>query len=220
MIPEIIIHNSISLDNAIIGFDIDIEMHYGALLSFEPDAVLAGSETAKSGIDMFMDEIPKEEEADRIKPDYEPEDRRPVSIIVDSRGNLKGLLHIFRRMEYTKDVIVLISPNTPRDYISYLEERDYEYVMSGDEHVNLRKALEEVSSRYGIKRIASDSGGRLNGVLINEGLAGSLSLLMVPVIASGSHKKLFEHVEKQVKLELVRSGSVGNGVMHLVYRIV
>lgn len=86
MYPEVIIHNSVSLDHAVTGFDVDLGLHYGALLAFEPGAVLAGSATAKSGIEMFMDINEPEAEADRHRPEVRPDDRRPLCVIVDSRG--------------------------------------------------------------------------------------------------------------------------------------
>ncbi len=55
MYPEVVIHNSVSPDHAVRGFDVDLGMHYGALLTLEPGALLAGSATAKSGIELFMD---------------------------------------------------------------------------------------------------------------------------------------------------------------------
>jgi len=66
MSPETIIHTTVSLDNAFTGFDIDIGLHYELLLSLRPDAMLVGSATARTGIEMFMD-INRPEGPDDLK---------------------------------------------------------------------------------------------------------------------------------------------------------
>jgi len=219
MLPDVIIHNTVSLDSAILGFEIDLGLHYATLLAFEPDAILAGSATARYGIDMFLDEVPAEEEGDRIRPVPAPDDPRPVSVIVDSRGVLHGLLHIYRRIEYWKDVIVLVSAATPEDYLDYLRGRGYPVIRCGTDHVALREALERLAADYGIARVVSDSGGALNGALINEHLAGQLSLLVVPVLTGATEKYLFRSVAGPVPLSLEQSAPLEGGVVHLRYAI-
>ena len=135
MLPEVIIHNTLSLDNAFYGFDIDLGAHYGVLTRFKPDVVLAGSDTAKTGVEMFFNPVPVETDGDMKRPEPVPDDPRPVSVIVDSRGKLKGLLHIYRNLEHVRDVFILVSETTPADYLEYLEERDYPYLMCGYDHV-------------------------------------------------------------------------------------
>lgn len=219
MIPEVIIHNTVSLDSAILGFDIDLGLHYSTLLAFEPDAILVGSATARYGIDMFMDSVPPEEGSDLIRPEPEPDDPRPVSVIVDSRGLLHGLLHIYRRMEYTRDVIVLVSDATPEKYLEYLQERAYPFIRCGTEHVALPEALERLGEDFAIRRIVSDSGGGLNGALVSEHLAGQLSLLVVPVLAGVDEKKLFSSIAAPVTLNLVEATRLDGGIVHLRYTI-
>lgn len=219
MIPEIIIHNTVSLDNAILGFDIDLGLHYSTLLAFEPDAILVGSATARYGIDMFLDSVPPEEGSDLVRPEPEPDDTRPVTVIVDSRGLLHGLLHIYRRMEYTRDVIVLVSDATPEEYLDYLQERAYPFIRCGTGHVALPEALERLGKDFAIRRIVSDSGGGLNGALFSEHLAGQLSLLVVPVLAGADEKKLFSSVAAPVTLSLVEAIRLDGGIVHLLYTV-
>ncbi len=38
MLPRLVIHNSISLDGSTTGFDANLDVHYGILGSYEPDA--------------------------------------------------------------------------------------------------------------------------------------------------------------------------------------
>ncbi|NYT05368.1 MAG: RibD family protein [Methanomicrobiales archaeon] len=219
MLPGVIIHNSVSLDNAVLGFDIDLGVHYGALLAYRPDAVLAGADTALYGIEMFLESVPAEEERDFNRPPADPGDRRPLQVIVDSRGRLHDLLHVFRRSEHTKDVIVLVSDTTPASYIDYLDARSYPAIRCGSGRVDLRTALERLRRDFGVATVVTDSGGGLNGVLIEERLAGELSLLVLPVLAGNRQKKLFESVASPVNLRFVRSEPMDHGIVHLIYRI-
>jgi 2,5-diamino-6-(ribosylamino)-4(3H)-pyrimidinone 5'-phosphate reductase len=217
MYPEVIIHNSVSLDHAVRGFEVDLGLHYGALLAFEPGAVLAGSTTAKTGIELFMEINETETEADRHRPAVLPDDPRPVSVIVDSRGVLKDLLHFYRNMEHTKDVIVLVSEATPEDYLDYLREREYPFIRCGTDRVDLKGAIRELGERFGITRVVSDSGPDLNDVLIREGIADTISLIVHPIIVGEGEKKLFGRAGGRTALELRKAVPMEQGTVHLVY---
>jgi 2,5-diamino-6-(ribosylamino)-4(3H)-pyrimidinone 5'-phosphate reductase len=219
MHPEVIIHNSVSLDHAVTGFEVDLGQHYGALLAFEPGAVLAGSTTAKTGIEMFMDITLPEAEADRHRPEARPDDRRPICVIVDSRGVLKGLLHFYRNMEHTKDVVVLVSETTPEDYLDYLREREYPFIRCGGSRVDLRGAIRELGERFGVSRVVSDTGPELNNALIREGLADTISLIVHPVVAGEGEKKLFSGAGGRAELELRKAVPMAQGTVHLVYAV-
>lgn len=218
MRPAVIIHNSISLDTAYVGFDVDLGIHYGTLLSFEPDALLVGSATALSGIELGG-EMPSEAEYDMKRPEMQEDDPRPVGVFVDSMGLLIKRLHFYRRLEHIKDVIVMVSENSPEEYLAYLEEREYPYIRAGTTRVNIGEALAELSGRFGISKVISDSGGHLNSHLIEDGIADELSLLTFPVLAGGEYPKLFEQLEQHVTLECISSSLLEGGVLHSRYRL-
>ena len=109
--PKIILHNTISLDGSLRGFEANLNMHYSIASSLKVDAYLVGSQTILDASDEIPPE-PEKEEQERI---YDPEDVRPFWIVVDSRSRLKGVLHFYRQMEYIKDIIVLVSNSTPKD---------------------------------------------------------------------------------------------------------
>ena len=220
MLPKLIIHNSISLDCSITGFEANLELHYGILRSYGPDAMLVGSNTAKTGIELFCEEIPPEEESDFLKPEILPGDPRAFWLLADSRGTLKGLLHILRRSEYCKDVIVLVSEKTPAAYLDYLKERDYDTIRAGEAHVDYREALETANGRYGFKIVVSDSGSTLNSILLEQGLAEEISLLVSPVLVGKTGENLFGKLEKSgIELELVKNERMEGNYLNLLYRV-
>ncbi len=220
MLPKLIIHNSISLDCSISGFEANLELHYGILRSYSPDAMLVGSNTAKTGIELFCEEIPPEEEPDFVKPEIRPGDPRAFWLLADSRGTLKGLLHILRRSEYCKDVIVLVSEKTPAAYLDYLKERNYDTIRTGEAHVDYREALEIANELYGFKLVVSDSGSTLNSILLEQGLAEEISLLLSPVLVGKASLNLFGKLEKSgIGLELVKNERMEGNYLHLLYRV-
>ena len=194
MFPKIITHNAVSLDGAISGFSIDLEKYYAIAGSLQPDAMLVGSSTAKSGIEMYSDGIPDESPADFVKPRITQDDNRSYWVIPDHNGLLQGRLHIFRRFEYCKDVIILLTEKSPESYVKYLMERNYDVIIAGHEDVDLKRSLEILANKYDCKVVMTDSGGNLNKALLEAGLVDEISLVINPVLVDQKHQKLFRGV--------------------------
>ncbi|MGB9928368.1 MAG: dihydrofolate reductase family protein [Methanosarcina sp.] len=220
MLPKLVIHNSISLDGSTTGFDANLDVHYKILSSYQPDAMIVGSNTAKTGTQFFCDKIPPEDKSDFQKPEIQADDPRAYWLIADSRGTLERLLHVFRRSEYSKDVIVLVSEKTPEGYINYLKERNYDFIRSGADRINVKQALEIASQKYGFKLVVSDSGGILNSILLDQELVEEISLVLTPEIAGSNGTNLFRNLEKsRIRLELLRDEVVEKKYVHLVYKV-
>ncbi len=205
MLPKVIIYNSVSVDGAIKDFEANIELHYMVAARFGAEAYLVGSATSKTGIETFIQTVPKEEPKDFIKPEIAPDDKRPICVIADSRGTLQGLMHVNRRSEYTKNNIVLISETTPKAYVDYLKERNYDVIQTGKDHVDLKAALEELNSRYGVKTVLTDTGGILASILLDQGLADEIQLLVTSEIVGKNAVTQFRTLNKTVKLEALKS---------------
>ena len=169
------------------------------------EAYLVGSATSKTGIEMFMKTVPAEEPKDFIKPTVAADDKRPICVIADSRGTMQGLMHVNRRSEYTKNNIVLTSETTPKAYMDYLKERNYDVIQTGKDHVDLKAALEELNSRYGVKTVLTDTGGVLASVLLDQGLADEIQLLVTSEIVGKNAVTQFRTLNKAAKLELLKS---------------
>ncbi len=219
MLPKVVVYNSVSVDGAIKDFDINIQLHYAIAGRFGADALLAGSTTAKTGIEMFMQTVPAEEASDFSKPEVDPEDKRPWWIIADSRGILQCLMHVHRRSGYAKDIIILVSNSTPKAYLDYLKERNYDFIVAGSDHVDLRLALEELNKRYGIKTVMADTGGVLASVLLEQGLVDEVQLLVTSEIVGKNAVNLFRSLNKPVKLELKSSEALDKSHVLLAYRV-
>jgi 2,5-diamino-6-(ribosylamino)-4(3H)-pyrimidinone 5'-phosphate reductase len=210
-------HNEISVDGSIKGFDVDLATYYRLAIGYNPDIVLVGSITAKSGIN----KVYPEEKNDFKKPRISKDDDRPYWVIPDSRGTLKGFLHLFRRFEYSKDVIIMASEKTPSSYLKYLEKRQYDYIVAGKEYIDYRKALEMLAERYKVKTVLTDSGGILNSILIEQGLVSEISIIISPVLVGMRGVRLFRSLglPSILELKLLQNKVLDKNHLLLVYKV-
>jgi len=217
MLPKVIVHNSISLDNSLINFEVNMGLHYTIARGYKPDVHLIGSNTVKAGIELYGGTVPPEEGKDFKKPQRDKS--LPYWVIPDTKGALKGLLHICRGFEFCKDVILLISEETSKEYRAYLEERNYSYHIVGKKRVDLKKALETLFKKYSAKTVLTDAGRILVDLLINHGFVSEISLLVHPVIVGNRGYTIFGGIDRSVNLKLHKKESLEKGCMWLVYKV-
>lgn len=216
MKPKIIIHTQVSLDGCSRGFE-DTGVYYRVAARFGEDAVLFGADTVLGAGKQWN--LP-EKEGDFIKPEPAPDDKRPLAVVSDSRGRLR-CLHLFRNKPYLRDVVVLVSQSTPDSYLCYLKERNYDFIVAGDDHVDYGAALLELAARYQCKTIRTDSGGRLTNILLEQGLADEISLVISPCLVGNSGLNTFGSLAlpEAVKLELLSSEALDVNYLSLMYKI-
>lgn len=119
MIPEVILHNAVSVDGRVDWFTADVGKFYELAARWKEDATLAGTDTILKAYPEERITAEDEEAFEHIKP--KPDDTRPLLVIPDSRGRLRHLLHLLRHEPYWRDTIILISNSTPESYINYLK---------------------------------------------------------------------------------------------------
>ena len=217
---SLIIHNTLSLDGSVSGFPVDMELHYGIYSSFTPEAVLVGSQTAKKGIELFCPDVPDETEEDFAPPEYAVDDTRAVWVQADSRGVMEGLLHVYRRSEYGKDCIVLITKNTPASYKDYLMNRKYVHYEVGEDRIDFKKALGILREKHGFKTMLTDTGGTLGCLLLEQGLVDELSFIISPQLIGKAGQPFFRTLEeKGISLKLIKAEALKDSHVHLRYAV-
>ena len=217
MLPKVIIHNSISIDGSLTNFKPNMALHYQIAGNYEPDVHLIGSNTVKVGIELYGEGVPPEEKKDFEKPKRATS--LPYWVLPDTEGALKGLLHTCRRFDFCKDVVVLVSEKTPKEYIEYLKERNYDYHVVGRKHVDLKKSLQLLFTKYKAKKVLADTGRILSNLLLNQGLASEISLLIHPVIVGNEAYNIFSNINSTVNLKLHKKEILDKGYVWLVYKI-
>ena len=187
---RVIIHNAVSLDGRVTGFEVNMARYYALVSTWKEDATLCGSGTilaAPEGRVREKDEgVPKRE--------MDPKDKRPLLVVADSRGRVR-CWSMLLGAGFWRDGVALCSQRTTNRHIEYLRRRGVSRIITGDKRVNLAKALPTLRTRYSIKTIRVDSGGTLNAALLRAGLVDELSLLVHPVLAGTAARPLFADAE-------------------------
>ncbi|HJX56405.1 MAG TPA: RibD family protein [Methanoregula sp.] len=185
MLPRVILHTAMSLDGRITNFPADLELYYTLAARWNPDAILCGSETVLAAYRQDPSrEVPPEHEQ-RFSPPLNTEaDPRPLLVIPDSRGRVR-CWDAIRKWPYMRDLLALCSLSTPQEYLDYLADRRIGTIVAGDDHIDMRPALEALNRRFGVKVVRVDSGGTLNSVLLHDGLVDEVSVLIHPFLAGG-----------------------------------
>lgn len=223
MLPRVIIHNQVSADGRLDWIEPDLGVFYGVAATFGEQATLAGSDTVIAGYPDRNRWLGLEEGYE--PPSLEPDPSLPLLAIPDSRGRVR-VWHLLREEGYWRDVVALVSTSTPSEYLEYLERLEVDYVVAGEGHVDLRAALEELVSRYGIGVVRTDCGGTLNGVLLREGLVSEVSLLVSPCLVGGTTpRSMFtapelDSADGVIGLRLARMERLGGDVVWLLYEVV
>lgn len=217
--PKVIMHDSITLDGAYTGFSFSPELmaiHYQIAATFGDKVRLFGSNTALHSIELFGGFT------DETATDFKrPEGREHLSYwaIPDSKGILEGKLHFFRRSEYCRDVVVLVTESTPRSYLSYLDDRNFEYHVLGKSRVDLKSAISWLHQTYNTPVITVDSGRSLTNALLNENLIDEVSVILVPMVLGGKSETLFSETAKPIQLELVTNKTFPDGYIWNLYKV-
>jgi 2,5-diamino-6-(ribosylamino)-4(3H)-pyrimidinone 5'-phosphate reductase len=226
-LPRVILHSAVSADGRIDGHVPDIGLYYGLAAKFEEDATLGGSETLlrAPGQGTDADVAAGGPGAEPVPAAAGEPDDRPLLVLVDSRGRVRNLAW-WRSQSYWRDIVVLASRATPRDYLDYLKSLRIEALIHGDNKTDLRAGLEALAFRYGVRAVRVDSGGTLNGVLLRQGLVDEFSLLVSPALVGGTSPRSsfrapdLETPAGAIPLRLVYLEKFDGGSVWLRYEVV
>ena len=215
MRPRVIIHNAVSLDGRVTGFEVNMARYYALVPTWKEDATLCGSGTILATPEGRV----KETDGDAPARRADPKDKRPLLVVADSRGRVRcwGML---LGAGYWRDGVALCSQLTPASHIEYLRRRGVSRIVAGDKRVDLARALALLSSRYHIRTVRVDSGGTLNAALLGAGLVGEVSLLVHPVSAGTSARPLFAGAKPLTgSFRLFRNERLPGGLVWLRYKV-
>ncbi|MFA4850675.1 MAG: RibD family protein [Methanoregula sp.] len=225
MLPKVILHTAISLDGRITGFPADLELYYSLAAQWNPDAILFGSETILAAVrDNPALEVPSEHVEIFTPPEDVKEDPRPLLVIADSRGRVR-CWNTLRTWPYMRDLVALCSQSTPEEYLNYLKEYRVGTIITGNDQVDIRAALDALNRQFGVKVVRVDSGGTLNGVLLHYGVVDEVSVLIHPCLAGGrADPTMFDPLKAgiqdlQVQLVLRHTEVLENGIIWAQYAV-
>jgi 2,5-diamino-6-(ribosylamino)-4(3H)-pyrimidinone 5'-phosphate reductase len=208
---KVIIHNAVSIDGRLTGFEADLATYYRLAGTWHEDATLCGSGTILAS--------PEGSRRERAGSSWTPTtgDTRPLLAVADSRGRVR-CWQMLRRAGLWRDVVALCSKKTPRSARDYLCAGRVDCIVAGSGRVDLRRALAALEAEYGVRTVRSDSGGTLNAALLDAGVVNEVSLLVHPVIVGSGKVDLFARVQKAKALKLFAMRRLGRGLAWLRWR--
>lgn len=224
MLPRLVVHNMLSVDGRMDWFIPDLGIYYEVASRWDVDAILSGSETILVGLE-DLEAQPEDLESNSSQEGGQRPRTGPLMVIADSRGRIRQWAPL-RNQPYWRDALALVSRATPEEYLAYLEGEGVEFILTGEDRVDLRASLEELYSRYGVESIRVDSGGTLNGVLLREGLVDEISLLVHPCLVGGTTpRSLFvapdlTSADDVIDVRLSHVEELRDGVVWLRYEVI
>jgi len=105
-------------------------------------------------------------------------DGRKLAIGIDPSG----------RVHYGKDniggdhVVAVLGEQVSDAYLAELREDGVSYVFAGPRGDDLRRAMEEIASLFGVKTLLLEGGGRINGAFLKHRLIDEFSTLIHPAV--------------------------------------
>ena len=215
----VVLHTQVSLDSKADGFEYDMGTYYRLAETFDPDAIISGADTMlKAGV---SEEVP--EWSYQVAKNF-PSCERTIMTVVDGRGRVRNWSAL-KKQPFWRSVLALCSESTPREHLEYLRREGVEYIVAGKERVDLRQALQIMNQRYKVRRVRIDSGGKLAGALLKEGLVDEISLLVSPFLMGGLSQNTFVDPEalslrEPLTLQLNGVQNLDNGLVWLRYSVV
>jgi 2,5-diamino-6-(ribosylamino)-4(3H)-pyrimidinone 5'-phosphate reductase len=216
---RIILHTQTSLDARATGFEIDMGTYYQLAETFEPDAIISGADTFLAA--PMPDEVP--EWSFEVAKNF-PSCSRSVMAIVDSKGRVRNWGAI-KKQPFWKIPVSLCSRSTPKEHLEYLEREGIETIIAGQDRVDLRKALKDLRSRYGLRTLRIDSGGTLSAIMLKEGLIDEISVILSPCIVGSMNSAHFidpavAELPEAIDLRLRHVEEMENGLIWLKYDVI
>jgi 2,5-diamino-6-(ribosylamino)-4(3H)-pyrimidinone 5'-phosphate reductase len=216
MKPRVVIHNAVSLDGKVTGFDVDMRRYYALASTWKEDATLCGSGTILAAPEGRVED--KDEECPTARRDSR-KDKRPLLVVADSRGRVR-CWSLLLNAGLWRDGVALCSERTPQRHLAYLRRRGVASIITGKKRVDLKTALGRLNTRHGVKTVRVDSGGALNAALLHAGLVDEVSLLVHPVFAGNPARPLFDGRRPGGTFRAFHQSRLPGGLVWLRLRIV
>jgi riboflavin biosynthesis pyrimidine reductase len=188
MRPYIICHMATSIDgrlhpsrftSAAEGISADVlRGHYEKIHDdFDADGWIIGRKTMNEmakGSERHMGDAPKVPR----EPHVANRNDRKLAVAIDPSG----------RVHYGKDnvggdhAVAVLGEQVSDAYIAELREDGVSYVFAGRTGRDLPRAMEQLGSVFGVKKLLLEGGGKINGAFLKHKLIDEFSTLMFPAV--------------------------------------
>jgi|SRR5688572_251355 len=78
-------------------------------------------------------------------------------------------------------VVAIVSERVSNEYLAMLRERGVSYLITGKRDLDASLALEKIGTRFGVRTLMLEGGGKINGAMLRAGLIDEVSIIVAPV---------------------------------------
>jgi 2,5-diamino-6-(ribosylamino)-4(3H)-pyrimidinone 5'-phosphate reductase len=82
-------------------------------------------------------------------------------------------------------VVTILTEQVADRYLAFLRSRGVSYVFGGKKQIDVPTVLRKLRSRFGVRRLLLEGGGKINGSFLRAGVIDELSVLIAPVADGG-----------------------------------
>lgn len=107
----------------------------------------------------------------------------PYVVCFDSKGKVNWNTKYLEYPEGVKNrVVEVLTKKVQPEFLAYLDEYEIPYIFAGEDSIDLKIALDKLSSLFNIKRFAICGGGKINGAFFQQNLVDEITLVVAPFI--------------------------------------
>lgn len=141
------------------------------------------------------------------------------TIVVDTKGTLLWK----HDSQYDKPHILITSKQVSREYLSYLDEKNISYIVTGDFKIDLAAACEVLRESFGIERLGIVGGPAINTAFLDAGLLDEVIVLIgAGIDGRASLPTVFHRGDNShaapIPLKLVEAKSYDSGAVFIRYK--
>jgi len=185
--PRVICHMAASVDGRIVvggwpdAVAAAVRREYERThASFNADGWICGRITMEpfAGATRPESEVTREHAGGVAREDYvAPGEYDSFAFAVDPSGRLAWQVN-----DIDGDhVVAILSERVSDAYLALLRERGVSYLLAGSADVDLALAVEKIGTRFDVRTLMLEGGGRINGAMLRAGLVDEVSVLIAPV---------------------------------------
>lgn len=221
--PYVICHMMTSIDGRIdCGMTAQLrgnDVYYNTLSAIDCPSNLSGRVTAEA--ELTSGEKFKAENPEPIgKTTFSKNNNADgYSIVVDTKGSLLW----GDDANASQPHLIITSEQATKEYLDYLNKRHISWIATGEEHIDLKKAMEILADEFNVERLSVVGGGHINGGMLAANLIDEISLVIGPgVDGREGETSVFDGMKKSnkpISLKLKDVQKYDDGTIWLRYLI-
>ena len=96
------------------------------------------------------------------------------------------------RLSYNgKPIIEVLTKKAPKEYLAYLRSINLNYIICGDEELDLKLALKKLYHTYGVKKIILEGNSVITSLFMNMNLIDNIELTIIPFVLGDNSESIF-----------------------------